>query len=54
MKNYTACHNHRAYRFNPTIVLLVPVAIDDINEWSWVFESEKKTDQEMEILNFDF
>jgi hypothetical protein len=42
MMNFTACHDHRAYKFDPTTVLLDPVAIDDINEWCWVFESGKK------------
>ena len=54
--NSTACHDRRAYKFDPTTVLLVPVAIDDINEWCWVFKSGKRmeNDQDMEISNFDF
>ena len=42
MINFTACHERRAKHFDLTTVLLAPVAIDDINEWCWVFESEKK------------
>ena len=42
MINATACCDRRAYKFDPTIVLLGLVAIDDINEWYWVFESGKK------------
>ena len=40
--NFTACRDRRAYELDPTTVLLVPVATNDINQWYWLLKTGKK------------
>ena len=54
MKNSTACHDRRAYKFDLTTVLLVPVETDDINQWCWLFKSGKKDGNWPRYGNFKF